>query len=65
MHNSNHTSPDKYDGSFNDTKLKYEKSQTAKESYFNRMRIHIYRREKRSKWAELAASINAAIIKQK
>ncbi len=29
------------------------------------MRIHIYRKEKRSKWVDLASSINAVINKQK
>lgn len=39
--------------SFNDANLKYGKSQTLKESTFNRMRIHIYRKEKKTKWLDL------------
>lgn len=64
IHYSHNNSPDKYDSSFNDTNLKYEKSQTEKESYFNRLRVHIYRKEKRSKWVDLAASINSSINQQ-
>jgi hypothetical protein len=39
--------------SFNDNNLKYGKSQTLKESGFNRLRIHVYRKEKKSKWLDL------------
>lgn len=51
-----HTSPpsqEPLDYAFNDCNLKYGKSQTLKEAVFNRMRIHIYRRDKRPKWLDL------------
>ena len=31
----------------------HQKSQTMKETQFNKMRVHIYRKEKKSKWLDL------------
>ena len=40
---------------FNDSRLMEQgKSQTMKEAHFNKMRIHIHRKEKNSKWLDLA-----------
>ena len=38
---------------FNDSTLKYGKSQTLKDSVFIRLRIPIYRRSRRPKWLQL------------
>lgn len=41
------------DSSFNDSNIKYGKSQTVQNSYFHRLRIHLHRKEKKSKWLDL------------